>query len=265
MRQRVGKCAVALGVATLAALNSSSGVLGQEADSLIVREVSFVTDDGITVYGDLCLGDESKATPIILLFHQGGGNARAEYGPLVPRLIEQGFNALAIDQRRGGEQPGGINRTVAALEGAEHSYCDAYADLEAALRYVMTEGYSGVRIAWGSSYSATLAIRLAAEHPGEVHGVLAFSPASGAEMEECLPDAFSAVLSVPALVLIPVSEMQEEEVQRQLAMFQEQGHATYIADPGVHGSSMLNAERVGASVERNWEVVLAFLRAIVNR
>ena len=107
--------------------------------------------------------------------------------------------------------------------------------------------------------------RLAAEHQGEVHGVLAFSPASGAEMEECLPDAFSAVLSVPALVLIPVSEMQEEEVQRQLAMFQEQGHATYVADPGVHGSSMLNAERVGASVERNWEVVLAFLRAIVNR
>jgi alpha-beta hydrolase superfamily lysophospholipase len=265
MRQRVGKCAVALGVATLAALYSSSGVLGQEADSLIVREVSFVTDDGITVYGDLCLGDESKATPIILLFHQGGGNARAEYGPLVPRLIEQGFNALAIDQRRGGEQPGGINRTVAALEGAEHSYCDAYADLEAALRYVMTEGYSGVRIAWGSSYSATLAIRLAAEHPGEVHGVLAFSPACGAEMQECRRDADSAVLSVPLLILQSASEMQEEEVQRQLAMFQEQGHATYIADPGVHGSSMLNAERVGASVERNWEVVLAFLRAIVNR
>jgi len=265
MRQPVGDYAVALGVATLAALNSSSGCLGQEADSMIVREVSFVTDDAITVYGDLYLGDEPKATPIILLFHQGGANARAEYGPLVPRLIGQGFNALAIDQRRGGEQLGGINRTVGALEGAEYSYCDAYADLEAALGYVMTEGYSGVRIAWGSSYSATLAMRLAAEHPGEVHGVLAFSPASGAAMEECRPDAYSAVLRVPLLILQSASEMQEEDVQRQLAMFQEQGHATYMAYPGVHGSSMLNPERVGASVERNWEVVLAFLQAILNR
>ncbi|NIN50467.1 MAG: hypothetical protein GTN62_10200, partial [Gemmatimonadales bacterium] len=53
-----------------------------------------------------------------------------------------------IDQRRGGEQLGGVNRTVGGLEGAEYSYCDAYADLEAALRYVLTEGYRGVRIVW---------------------------------------------------------------------------------------------------------------------
>ncbi len=84
-------------------------------------------------------------------------------------------------------------------------------------------------------------------------------------MEECRPDPYSAALSVPALILRPASEMQEEEVQRQLAMFQQQGHATYIAEPGVHGSSMLDPERVGASVERNWEVVLAFLGAIANR
>ncbi len=265
MRKPLEMYAVALGVAALVALASTARALGQEADSMIVREVSFVTDDGITVYGELHLVDESKASPIILLFHQGGGNARAEYGPLVPRLFEHGFNTLAIDQRRGGGQLGGVNRTVEALEGAEYSYCDAYADLEAALRYVIAEGYRGVRIAWGSSYSATLALRLAAAHPEEIHGVLAFSPASGVVMEECRPDAYSAVLSVPALILRPASEMHDEDVQRQLAMFQEQGLATYIADPGVHGSSTLNPERVGASVERNWEVVLAFLETIANR
>ncbi|NIN50466.1 MAG: hypothetical protein GTN62_10195, partial [Gemmatimonadales bacterium] len=72
MRQPVERYAVALGLATLAALTSSSRALGQEADSMIVREISFVTDDGITVYGELYLGGESEATPIILLFHQGG-------------------------------------------------------------------------------------------------------------------------------------------------------------------------------------------------
>ena len=43
--------------------------------------------------------------------------------------------------------------------------------------------------------------------------------------------------------------------------FERFGVQTYVADPGVHGSSMLNAERVGASTEATWQVVLDFLAA----
>ncbi len=35
---------------------------------------------------------------------------------------------------------------------------------------------------------------------------------------------------------------------------------TYVADPGAHGSSLLNVDRVGASTEDTWEVVFDFLR-----
>ena len=47
----------------------------------------------------------------------------------------------------------------------------------------------------------------------------------------------------------------------QVELFQEHGHQTYVADPGVHGSSMLNETRVGSSTEATWTVVLNFLEA----
>jgi hypothetical protein len=44
-----------------------------------------------------------------------------------------------------------------------------------------------------------------------------------------------------------------------MAEFAAQGINAYVADPGVHGSSMPNAERVGAPTEATWTVVLEFL------
>ena len=53
--------------------------------------------------------------------------------------------------------------------------------------------------------------------------------------------------------------MEVPYVPGQMKLFEEQGHQTYVADPGVHGSSMLNAERVGASTDETWNIVLTFL------
>lgn len=53
-------------------------------------EVSFEATDGVTVYGDVYMADGiPKSAPLILLFHQGGGDARGEYMPLVSRLAGQ--------------------------------------------------------------------------------------------------------------------------------------------------------------------------------
>ena len=87
------------------------------------KTVEIVAADGIIVYVDTYVGDPSA--PTILLFHQAGSNARAEYAGLIPRLMDEGFNVLAPDQRRGGDRLGGENRTVAGLGEAEYSYCDA--------------------------------------------------------------------------------------------------------------------------------------------
>jgi len=222
--------------------------------------VSLETHDGVTVYGDLYRAERAVTAPVILLFHQGGGDSRGEYGPIAERLIAAGYHAFAIDQRRGGNRFGEPNRTVEALDDAEYGYCDAYPDLEAALTKVRDLGFTGPVVAWGSSYSAALVFRLAAEHPDDVSAVLAFSPASGGPLADCAPRLFSGEIEVPVLALRPASEMEVPSVPAQMERFRADGHATYVADPGLHGSSMLVAERVGADTEKTWSVVMSFLK-----
>ncbi len=228
-------------------------------------ELAFNARDNVRIFGNVWASTLSKSAPIIFLFHQAGGDARGEYEAIVPILVERGYIAFAIDQRSGGNQFGQTNRTVEKIGATvKYSYCDAYRDLEAAIRRADESGFTGKRILWGSSYSASLVIRLAVEHPENVVGVLAFSPASGDAMGNCQPDAYSARLKIPLLVMRPESEMEHGEVARQLEMFEAQGHETYVAEHGVHGSSMMNPQRVGASVALNWMTVMTFLRDVTR-
>jgi pimeloyl-ACP methyl ester carboxylesterase len=224
------------------------------------RTFTTETADGITVHGEVytSAGTQSSA-PLILLFHQGAGDSRGEYAPLVPRLLDEGYNLVAIDQRRGGDRFDGINRTLAGVPGREYSYCDVVPDLEAALEYAREQGFSGPTAAWGSSYSAALVFQLAVAHPDEIDAIVAFSAASGEPMAGCMPEPYSAEIVQPVLALRPSREMEVPYVPGQMALFEQHGHRTYIADPGVHGSSMLNETRVGSSTEETWRVVLDFL------
>ena len=223
---------------------------------------TFTTEasDGVVVHGEVytATGVDPKA-PLILLFHQGAGDSRGEYTPLVPRLLDEGYNLVAIDQRRGGDRFEGVNRTLAGVPGREFSYCDVMPDLRAALRYAREQGFTGPTAAWGSSYSAALVFWLGAEQPDEIDAIVAFSPASGEPMAGCMPEPYSAEVTQPVLALRPSRELEVPYVPGQVALFEEHGHETYVADPGVHGSSMLNADRVGTSTEATWQVVLDFL------
>lgn len=226
------------------------------------QEIQFETSDAVTVYGEVYRMDETPmSAPVILLFHQGGGDTRGEYLPLVVRLIEQGYNLLAIDQRRGGDRFEGVNRTLAGVGDAEYSYCDVYPDLEGALRFSNEFGFTGKTAVWGSSYSAALVFKLGTEHPDEIDAVLAFSAASGEPMDGCRPEPYSEQITQPVLALRPIREMEVPYVPGQMKLFKEHGHQTYISDPGVHGSSMLNESRVGSSTGATWTVVLDFLDA----
>ena len=227
-------------------------------------QVDFDAADGVRIFGDIYRSADGDNAPVILLFHQAGGDARGEYTPIAVRLMENGYNVLAIDQRSGGDRFGGGNRTMAGLDGQEYNYCDAYPDLEAALRYMRDEGFGGPLAIWGSSYSAALVFQLGVENSDEVSAVLGFSPASGPPLADCSPLPYLPQLEVPALALRPQSEFEIESVQAQMKDFEAHGIQTYVANPGVHGSSMLNAERVGASTEAAWTVVLEFLAAALR-
>ncbi|WP_353778367.1 alpha/beta hydrolase [Winogradskyella sp. 3972H.M.0a.05] len=225
------------------------------------EEVTIVTKDSIKVFGDLYTID--KKSPTILLFHQGGSNSRAEYKTIIPKLNNEGYNVLSIDQRVGGSYfYGGHNRTVARLEKRGYNYCDAYPDMEATLDYLVENGYNGKRIAWGSSYSASLAVKLANNNPNKLDGVLAFSPASGDQLAECRADNYFKTLKLPLLLLRPKSEMQRDRSVQQISLAKDSGHKTYVAENGVHGSSMLVKDRVEGSTSKQWNVVLNFLNEL---
>ena len=227
-------------------------------------EVSFYTPDSIKIFGDLYESDKEATT--ILLFHQGGSNARGEYAPIIPKLIEMGYNILAIDQRVGGQYYGSFNRTLANIPtnsfGDGYGYCDAYNNLESALNYIIESGFTGSKILWGSSYSASLAIQLGNNRQKDVDGVLAFSPASGGALKDCLPSPYFETIKLPLILLRPPNEMESENSKTQFAKAAEHNHQTFVPEHGVHGSSMLVEERVGNNVGETWTVVVSFLDEI---
>lgn len=222
--------------------------------------VQIVTSDGVTIHGDLYDGGLDAAAPLVVLFHQGGSSGRGEYGPIVPWLNSLGYRAIAFDQRSGGEVHEVANRTLDGLAaGVPSHYCDAYPDLQAALEYVVSQGLSPRPIIWGSSYSGALVFRLAAEYPQRVAGVLAFSPASGPPMADCLARAWVGDISVPLAVFRPSSEMDRESAQGQRDLVIEAGLDFFEIPEGVHGSSMLVDERTGQDMTAARDSVEAWL------
>jgi pimeloyl-ACP methyl ester carboxylesterase len=184
---------------------------------------------------------------------------------IAKKLFDRGYNVVAIDLRSGGQLYGNYNRTVANIPLNKFKYCDVYADSENALGYLNSLGFTGNKIVWASSYSAALVIKLAYNYPEQVSAVLAFSLASGGPMKDCSPNECFETLKTPLLLLRPKKEMEIESVKNKYDLAAQNGHQTYIAKNGVHGSSMLVKERVKLDVQKNWDVVLDFIEIIANK
>lgn len=214
--------------------------------------------DGVAVYGDYYAAAQPKA--LILLFHQAGSN-RAEYAPIAPRLVALGYSALAIDQRSGGDRFGAHNQTVVHL-GRSADYLDAEQDLDAALAWARADGRRLPVLAWGSSYSAALVFRLAARHPGQIAGVLAFSPGEYLGQPTLVRDAARQV-TVPVYVTSARDAEEEAAAKAILAATGSTVRTQFVPTlGGVHGASTLRADRNAAGLEENWRAVERFLAGI---
>ena len=165
---------IEIGVVAVLMVGATAGV--SSAAEVDFRSVDFPTTGGVRGRADLYGSQDSSAT-LILLFHQAGWS-RGEYREIAPQLVERGYRVMAVDQRSGGSVNGVRNETHrrAAKKGLGTSYLDAYADLEAALAYAHKALKAERVIVWGSSYSASLVFRLAAEQARDVAAVMAFSP-----------------------------------------------------------------------------------------
>jgi dienelactone hydrolase len=221
--------------------------------------VQFKTSDGVTIYANYYPAKASPQ-PMILLFHQAHSN-RYEYSSIAPRLEALGFSCLATDQRFGGTMFGEDNETDAHMSKAaaqSHSVAGFESDLEAALAWAHAKDPQRKVILWGSSYSASLVFVIAARHPAEVAGVLAFSPGEYFPNPTLIEDAAKQV-HVPVFI---TSENSADAVANATKIFDvvASSHKVhYSARYAVHGSSTLLADRDPKGAAVTWQVVMKFL------
>ncbi len=219
------------------------------------QDVTWVTSDDRTVHATWYGAVGGGARGIIMALHQGGSNGRAEYEPMVERLGYLGWDVVAVDLREGGDRFGGENRTASG----NGDYCAALPDIRSGVSYIRARRADIPLVLFGSSYSGALALQTARYHNNDVSAVVAFSPATGEAVDGCRGEEATGGLLAPILAVRPASEMENPAVQEQMEVFEAQGHQTLVADPGVHGASMLVEERVDGDIEPTWLVVEEFL------
>jgi len=226
------------------------------ASSHAADAISFAANDSVQVFAAY-YSTGKQENPLILLFHQAGSN-RGECATIGPMLATLGFNALAIDQRSGGNAWGRSNDTIKRL-GKSTGYDEALPDLEAALQWAKSSGETGPIILWGSSYSAALVFLLAASHPREVNAILAFSPGEYLRGPSTVRKA-AAQVSIPIFV---TSAKDPKEIAVAKSIFDASPSVEKIRFvpqiAGVHGSSTLREDQNPDGTEENWVAVKQFL------
>lgn len=199
------------------------------------QTVTFISADGVTVTADHYVS--STQNPYIILLHQAG-YSRGEFRETAPKLINFGFNCLAVDLRSGNEVNFVKNQTSieALAKGLPTNYIDAIPDIKAAIDFVAGRTSKPI-ILLGSSYSASLALVEATEN-FKIKAVISFSPGEYFEKNDFVKTA-TKDLFIPVLALCSKSEYPKMESmlnhlpQKHLNLFKpSQGE-------GVHGSRSL--------------------------
>ncbi len=164
------------------------------------KEIEFPSADGLTITAEM-YGPHGLSAPWIVVCHQAGWS-RGEYRETAPRLTALGFNVLALDQRSGGAINEVTNKTAARAKEKDlpTAYLDAEVDIVAGLQWVQEFGAKKVVLV-GSSYSSSLALKIAAEHPELVHAVASFSPGEyfGKDRPKLI-EAASAKVACPTFI-----------------------------------------------------------------
>ena len=216
---------------------------------------TFPSGDGLELSADLYLAHPPEA-PFILLFHMAG-SSRGEYRPIAARLSNLGFNLLALDQRSGNASSGVANESFARARaaGLPRGYLDALPDMRAAIAWARARHAKGKLLLWGSSYSASMAIKLAGDEPSLCDGVLAFSPGEYFGEMRFIEDS-ARTLAVPAFV--SSARAERGDWQAIYDAIPGSAKASFLPEAaGVHGSPALWPDQEGSG--EYWKAVEAFL------
>ena len=229
------------------------------ASAIAMETVNFASTDGLLVTADL-YAPHPKTVPFIILFHQAD-YSRGEYREIAPRLNALGFNAMAVDQRSGNAAGGVRNETAALARGKslKRSYIDALPDMLAAIAFAKAQGYvQGGLVLWGSSYSASLVLKIAGDEPGICDAVLAFSPGEYFSGTSFIRRS-AANIAVPVFVSSAPGEGSDWSAI--FAAIPGSAKASFLPEAlGRHGSSALMSQASGNG--EYWKHVEAFLASL---
>lgn len=221
------------------------------------EQVEFHARDGLLV-GASCYEAPERAA-VVVLCHRSHFN-RAEYRETAPRLRDRGMTCLALDQRSGMAAHGVRNQTYDRAKelGLPTGYASARPDIEAAVDFATVSFPDRPVIVVGSSYSASLALVIAAEETASVAAIAAFSPG------ECLKgirvtDSVQT-LNRPTFVTASADEMPDTHA----LMHNADPRCITWYEPsaqGAHGSRSLWQETPGSS--GYMDALVSFLATVV--
>jgi alpha-beta hydrolase superfamily lysophospholipase len=219
------------------------------------QQVQFNSRDGLPITADYYPTANPKG--LILLCHRSHCN-RGEYRETAPRLNAAGFSALAIDQRSGMKVFGVINETsaLAKQRGLPTGYLDARQDIEAAVDYAFELNGGTPILILGSSYSAALALIIAAQSD-KIRAVMAFSP--GEHLKNV--NIAEAVRSL-AIPIFATGARKEMEEVNSVMRFVDSQHVTLFTPQvdGFHGSKTLWKSVEGH--ETYWKALEQFVSGV---
>ncbi|MSR62462.1 MAG: alpha/beta fold hydrolase [Planctomycetes bacterium] len=145
----------------------------EQADKNVERVTFSRGKKKVPLFMELTLANPDPKTPLLVLYHQAR-SSKGEYRPIVPHLKELGYNCLAVDLSFGGSCREVKNQAARAAPNA--TALDSSDDILDSLQWAREHHAQGKLVAWGSSFSASLVLVLAAQHAELVDGVIAFSP-----------------------------------------------------------------------------------------
>ena len=226
-----------------------------ESDAQTARRVKFPSKDGVTITADMY--EANPDYPWVVLFHMAQ-SSRGEFQRIAPKLNRLEVNCIAVDLRSGKENNFIVNETyvLAKNTGLGTEYMDAEADMKAAIEKAYLIARKPV-IIFGSSYSASLALKLGSEM-SQVKAVIAFSPGEYFGKELDVADA-AKKLTKPTFI---ACGSDEKKYTDEIANAVQSKKKIYFAPGkgGAHGSTCLDKKTEGET--EYWIQMINFLQTV---
>ena len=220
-----------------------------------LTSINFRAKDDLPVNANMYYVSDN--VPVLVLCHQAR-SSKDEYAETAKKLNSLGFNCIALDQRSGGTALGGKNETAVTAKkmGKGTEFLDAEQDIIAAVNYASGKFKRDV-ILVGSSYSASLALKVGHEH-NKVKAVAAFSPGEyfKKQSKTFVRDAINGMEKPVFLTCAP----NEGEQVNEIAAVIQSPDVFIPKQKGVHGARALWKSDDGS--DDYWDHFVKFLSKV---